>query len=163
MIFHELAHQKIYIKGDSKFNEGFAVAVEREGLRQWLSYIGDKEALSDIEKMWRVKDSQIQHILDTKDELSLLYSKDLKYSEMLAEKTEILKKLKITICDTDCLGKKPPRAESGELEYPNNAYIIAVDTYYGYLPAFEKLLNFNQRNLYSFYTDVEKESAASQI
>lgn len=34
-IFHELAHQRIYVKGDTAFNESFATFVEREGLRQW--------------------------------------------------------------------------------------------------------------------------------
>ncbi|NID14449.1 aminopeptidase [Luteibacter yeojuensis] len=34
-IFHELAHQKVYVKNDSSFNESFATFVEREGLREW--------------------------------------------------------------------------------------------------------------------------------
>lgn len=33
LIFHELAHQQVYVKGDTDFNESFATAVEREGLR----------------------------------------------------------------------------------------------------------------------------------
>ncbi len=34
-IFHELAHQLIYVKGDTAFNESFATFVQTEGLRQW--------------------------------------------------------------------------------------------------------------------------------
>ncbi|HET7332170.1 aminopeptidase, partial [Dyella sp.] len=34
-IFHELAHQKLYVKGDTAFNESFATFVQREGLREW--------------------------------------------------------------------------------------------------------------------------------
>lgn len=34
-IFHELAHQRVYVKGDTAFNESFATFVEREGVRQW--------------------------------------------------------------------------------------------------------------------------------
>lgn len=34
-IFHELAHQLLYIKDDTVFNESFATFVQREGLRQW--------------------------------------------------------------------------------------------------------------------------------
>ena len=37
LIFHELAHQQLYIRDDSTFNESFATAVEREGLRLWLA------------------------------------------------------------------------------------------------------------------------------
>jgi predicted aminopeptidase len=34
-IFHELAHQKIYVKNDSSFNESYANFVEQEGVREW--------------------------------------------------------------------------------------------------------------------------------
>ena len=36
VIFHELAHQVIYTKNDTTFNESFAVAVERIGGERWL-------------------------------------------------------------------------------------------------------------------------------
>jgi predicted aminopeptidase len=34
-IFHELAHQRLYVKGDTAFNESFASFVERQGVRAW--------------------------------------------------------------------------------------------------------------------------------
>ena len=34
-IFHELAHQKLYVKDDTAFNESFASFVEQQGLREW--------------------------------------------------------------------------------------------------------------------------------
>src|SRR6185369_10536628 len=37
LLFHELAHQIVYVKDDTAFNESFAVAVEEEGLRRWLA------------------------------------------------------------------------------------------------------------------------------
>ncbi len=36
MIFHELAHQVLYVKDDTAFNESFATAVERLGAARWL-------------------------------------------------------------------------------------------------------------------------------
>jgi predicted aminopeptidase len=36
LIFHELAHQVVYAKDDTMFNESFATAVERLGGAQWL-------------------------------------------------------------------------------------------------------------------------------
>jgi predicted aminopeptidase len=37
LIFHELAHQVIYVSGDTAFNESFATAVERLGGQAWLA------------------------------------------------------------------------------------------------------------------------------
>ncbi|WP_161785033.1 aminopeptidase, partial [Hoeflea sp. BAL378] len=41
LIFHELAHQRVYVQDDSAFNEAFATAVETSGVRQWLRAQGD--------------------------------------------------------------------------------------------------------------------------
>lgn len=37
IIFHELAHQRLYIAGDTTFNESFAMAVARAGVALWLA------------------------------------------------------------------------------------------------------------------------------
>lgn len=37
LIFHELAHQQLYLKGDTTFNESYASVVEREGVRRWIA------------------------------------------------------------------------------------------------------------------------------
>ena len=36
-LFHELAHQVVYVPGDSEFNEAFATVVEEAGLERWLT------------------------------------------------------------------------------------------------------------------------------
>ncbi len=41
LIFHELAHQVVFVGGDTTFNESFATAVEREGVQRWLAAYGD--------------------------------------------------------------------------------------------------------------------------
>jgi predicted aminopeptidase len=42
LIFHEMAHQVVYVGGDTAFNESFATAVERLGGAQWLAQAGDE-------------------------------------------------------------------------------------------------------------------------
>jgi putative polyhydroxyalkanoate system protein len=42
LIFHELAHQKLYVADDTMFNESFATAVERIGTRLWLEQHGSQ-------------------------------------------------------------------------------------------------------------------------
>ncbi len=40
VIFHELAHQVLYVADDTAFNESFATFVQREGVREWRSARG---------------------------------------------------------------------------------------------------------------------------
>jgi predicted aminopeptidase len=47
MIFHELAHQVLYVKDDTMFNESFATAVERLGGQQWLAKHGSEAARNE--------------------------------------------------------------------------------------------------------------------
>lgn len=42
MIFHELAHQVVYLPDDTQFNESFATAVERLGASQWMASQGNE-------------------------------------------------------------------------------------------------------------------------
>jgi predicted aminopeptidase len=44
LIFHELAHQVLYAKNDTTFNESFATAVERLGGARWLSTQASEKA-----------------------------------------------------------------------------------------------------------------------
>jgi len=47
LVFHELAHQVIYAKNDTTFNESFATAVERLGGERWLRTQADEKARQD--------------------------------------------------------------------------------------------------------------------
>jgi predicted aminopeptidase len=43
LLFHELAHQVVYLKDDTAFNEGFATAVEELGVERWLARADDAQ------------------------------------------------------------------------------------------------------------------------
>src|SRR5256885_10815371 len=47
-IFHELAHQLLYVRGDSEFNEAFATTVEDAGLERWLTRQGASQRLQQL-------------------------------------------------------------------------------------------------------------------
>ncbi|OGB17605.1 MAG: aminopeptidase [Burkholderiales bacterium RIFCSPLOWO2_12_67_14] len=47
IVFHELAHQVLYAKGDMVFNESFATAVERLGGERWLAQHASDAARRD--------------------------------------------------------------------------------------------------------------------
>ena len=50
LIFHELAHQIAYAKGDTVFNESFATTVERIGGERWLVGHASPEARAESER-----------------------------------------------------------------------------------------------------------------
>jgi predicted aminopeptidase len=50
LIFHELAHQVVYVRDDSVFNESFAVAVEQEGMRRWLARYGTEQDIREPDR-----------------------------------------------------------------------------------------------------------------
>lgn len=49
IIFHELAHQVLYVSGDTMFNESYATAVARIGGALWLQENGSPQARRDFE------------------------------------------------------------------------------------------------------------------
>ena len=49
LIFHELAHQVVYAKDDTTFNESFATAVERLGGARWLQSHAGVQGLAALE------------------------------------------------------------------------------------------------------------------
>jgi predicted aminopeptidase len=76
MIFHELAHQVLYVKDDTMFNESFATAVERLGGQQWLAKHGSEAA----RKEYAAFDSKRREFraltLRTRERLSQVYKQN---------------------------------------------------------------------------------------
>jgi len=50
IVFHELAHQKLYVKGDAAFNESYATFIEEIGVMLWLDSSGKpfKNNITDV-------------------------------------------------------------------------------------------------------------------
>jgi predicted aminopeptidase len=49
IVFHELAHQVVYVADDTSFNESFATAVERLGGARWLVKYGSETVKAEYE------------------------------------------------------------------------------------------------------------------
>jgi predicted aminopeptidase len=74
LIFHELTHQRLYLSGDTDFNEAFATAVGQEGARRWLRARGRMKELAQYEKEMRVEREFIKLVLETREELERIYA-----------------------------------------------------------------------------------------
>jgi predicted aminopeptidase len=155
IIFHELAHQLIYVANDSEFNEAFATTVEQAGLERWLKLRG-REA--DLGRFTAKRERQAQIIalfIGARTKLAALYKMKLAPDAMRARKREIFDRLDEQIADLEKrLGIRTSyrNTEKGL----NNAYLASIATYYDCVPGFERLLESKGGDLPSFYDAVRE-------
>ncbi len=76
MIFHELAHQVLYVKDDTMFNESFATAVERLGGQQWLKTHGTEAARAEYAGFDSKRREFRALTLRARERLALVYKKN---------------------------------------------------------------------------------------
>jgi predicted aminopeptidase len=150
LVFHELAHQVAYVKDDSTFNESFAVAVEREGVRRWLAAAGREKDLDAFREAQR-RNAEFMRALDAaRARLAALYRQRIAPEAMRQLKRAELEKLG---SEPDFRRYAERRGKSGsDPDFsPNNALLAAFATYTGLAPEFERLLAAEGGDLERFY------------
>jgi len=154
LVFHELAHQLVYIKDDTAFNESFAVAVEREGIRRWLDTSGDPKQREIYEQVHRARSDFMGLVQRYRTRLDALYLLGQPPAAMRAEKQKILDEM-------DAEFRALRASWGGYAGYdrwfkkrPNNAQIASVSVYTQLVPAFETLLAQSGGDLAEFYRRV---------
>lgn len=162
MLFHELAHQRLYAKGDSAFNEAFATAVEEEGVQRWLGRAGRDEELA----AWRrlgARTQAFEYLLGrARARLQELYSSAMPEAEMRAAKAAEFVRLKQ---EYQALRSSWDGWNGYDrwFETPlNNARLIPSATYRRLLPAFKRLLREADGELEAFYAACEALAELSQ-
>ncbi|MFC1784735.1 aminopeptidase [Candidatus Neomarinimicrobiota bacterium] len=155
LIIHELAHQKVYISGDSRFNEGFAVAVERVGVLRWLKSTGREKDIAQALKMWELEDIKVSKILSTRTQLQDIYQSGKTSKVMAQKKDSLFVDLKNAICGVNCTESHIPKMDGKDFAF-NNAYLVPTDTYYSLVPIFQSILDSLDDNLSQFYEIVEE-------
>jgi predicted aminopeptidase len=76
MVFHELAHQVLYVKDDTAFNESFATAVERLGSRAWLASQASPAAQAEYTRFDARRQAFRALTARTRQELMTIYASD---------------------------------------------------------------------------------------
>ena len=154
LIFHELAHQVVYVKGDTTFNESFAAMVEEEGVRRWLLRREEWEALRRYAERAGARRRTQELLLSYRERLARLYGREgLAPAEMRRRKAEILAELRQVWRDLRAGGGGGPVLE-GWFRSPNNALLATVSAYAGLVPAFRELLREEGDDLPRFYRRV---------
>ena len=147
LVFHELAHQLLYVKGDTAFNESFAVVVEREGVRRWLASTGRSAEMTKFVQT-REREREFARLLDgTRTRLEALYRMPIPREEMRARKHAEFGRL--------AAAPVYKRHAGGYPGGPNNALLAAFASYSQLVPAFERTLAESKGDLNVFYSRVK--------
>ena len=162
MIFHELAHQVVFVGGDTTFNESFATAVEREGVQRWLAQNGNdasRQAYADFAQRRR-------------EFLNLL----LRYRALLFENysgpaSNDAKRERKQLLFTELKGDYARLRASwgGFAGYDRffaqdltNAHLASIGAYNDLVPAFDALLAQTGGDFSRFYDEVRQLAAMSK-
>jgi predicted aminopeptidase len=153
-IFHELAHERLYVTGDSEFNEAFASVVEEEGVRRWLQRAGRTEELARFDEAAAREAEFAQLLREARKRLQRLYRSDLPPEQMRIDKQREFGRLKF---DYEQLRK----AWGGYAGYDgwfrrtlNNAHLASVATYRDCMPGLRRELE-QAGSLAAFYERAE--------
>jgi predicted aminopeptidase len=154
IIFHELAHQLVYAKGDSAFNESFATTVEDEGMRRWLEMSGAPERLGDLEKQLQYSAQFHQLVEAGRDKLRAVYASSLAPDEMRRAKQAVITDMKHGYADLKTGWGGYDGYDQWFNQPLNNATLGSVGLYTQWVPAFRALLEQQGGNLPRFYQRV---------
>jgi predicted aminopeptidase len=156
LIFHELAHQRVYVRDDTVFNESFAVTVEREGVRRWLARSGTQEQFQRYLMRKQRYQQFVQLIMRYRQRLIELYATTKPDAEKRALKTALFTELRADYARL----KQSWNGYAGYDEWfardLNNAHLVPLGLYHEYVPAFQALLAQHGGDLVAFYQAVEE-------
>lgn len=153
-IFHELAHQRYYLPGDTAFNESYASFVEQEGGRRWREFRGlPPESGIAV----RQREGLTRLVLDTRERLGRLYASGQSADALRAGKAAEFERMRReyrALCLREWGGKCPYDAWMNSPM--NNAKLLPFGLYDQWVPAFATLLRQVGGNWPAFYARVEK-------
>ncbi len=139
VLLHELVHQKLYLPGDTAFNEALATSVAIYGVRRWLRQRGRGRELADYERHLTAQREFVRLLLATRRELQRLYDLPLVETRKRRRKTAVFEALR-----TRYQQWRHCRGDAGDYDAwmassLNNAKLSAVATYHDYVGGFDRL------------------------
>lgn len=159
LIFHELAHQKVYAQGDTVFNESFASAVEEVGIVRWIAV--QPVALQATLAAERVRSERLRRefrrlVGVARGQLATVYASEVADDVKRARKAGVFAQLRsgyelAKAGEPGLAGYERWFAADGG---PNNASLVAIGLYTERVPAFRALLQQEGGDLPHFYERV---------
>lgn len=153
-IFHELAHQLIYVKGDTAFNESFATFVQNEGLRQWRQWRGLPPQDVDAQAMDR---GFTELVLDLRQRLGKLYASGADSAAMATGKQRVIEAFGQRYRQWQQRSWPQDHRYDAWVAGPiNNARLLPFGLYDQWTPAFARMFQMTGKSWPAFYAQVRR-------
>jgi predicted aminopeptidase len=157
LVFHELAHQVLYVKDDTTFNESFATAVELAGVERWLAaHAGPAERAAHEAQQQRRREF-LALLLGYRERLERAYAREASAAAKREAKAALLAALRE---DYESMKQKSWGGYAGYDGFfaggVNNAHFASVAAYAALVPAFQALLAQEQGDLPRFYAAAKR-------
>ena len=159
LVFHELAHQVLYVEGDTMFNESYATAVERLGLARWLAasgHPGDDAAAEQRRADFRAITQRTRSALDA------LYRSPASDADKHQRKAALMAAMRAEFSALKAAPTGPWAGYTGYdawLAQANNASLALQAAYDGLVPGFERLFDRQGRDFARFHAEVRRLAA----
>lgn len=159
LIFHELAHQVAYAKGDTTFNESFATAVEQAGMRRWLDFRGDPALERAYAEHASRRRAFIALLLEHRGLLEAAYRDAGRPEDLRERKAAVFAALERRYAALKAAWGGYAGFDRWFAEGPTNAHLASVSAYHALVPAFERRLAAHDGDLRRFFDDVRRLAA----
>jgi predicted aminopeptidase len=159
LIFHELAHQIAFAKGDTVFNESFATSVETIGGKRWLQERSTPAAVEEYERYQSRRADFAEITTRYRDRFNTLYGSTETDAQKRIDKAKLLDEL-----HADYAMLKRDRwggysGYDGWFARANNASFGVLAAYNQLVPNFERLFARDGDDFTRFYADVKRIAA----
>ncbi len=151
LVFHELAHQVVYLKGDSAFNESFATAVEEAGVERWLATQPDPAIRERYQVFAQRRRDFVGLLRRHRAALEALYAQDLPAEQRPQAKARAFEALRQDYAALKLSWGGFSGYDRWFAQPLGNAHLASVATYHQYVPGFRRLLEEQGGDLRRFY------------
>jgi predicted aminopeptidase len=149
-IFHELAHEQLYVADDSEFNEAFASVVAAAGIRRWYAGRAPSSELDDWERQEAREREFAALLAAARAQLAALYASGVPPAAMRVAKEREFGRLKFEYSGLRTRWGGYDGYDAWFDRALNNAHLAAVATYEQCVPGLERELEASG-SLAAFY------------
>ena len=151
LLFHELAHQLLYVKNDTRFNESFATAVEQAGVERWLAQQGDDGKRTAYQRSQAMRREFLDLLLKYRLALEQHYRKDLPEDAKRLGKAQLFAGMEQDYRQLKASWGGFAGYDRWLTAKPNNATFASIVLYTEWVPALRALLEREGGDLPRFY------------